>query len=65
MVNSVEALAHHWAQLTKMYGINGITSALYATIEDAGLALNSDTVQKVDNVQSLLDRTMSCLGGNK
>ena len=65
MVNSVEALAHYWAQLTKMYGINGITSALYATIEDAVLALNSDTVQKVDNVQNLLDRTMSCLGGNK
>src|ERR1022692_431058 len=66
MVNSVEALAHYWGKLMEMYGSNGITSALYATIEDAGLdALNSNAAQKRDNVKDLLDRTMSVLGGGK
>ena len=66
MVNSVEALAHYWGKLTKMYGPNGITSALYATIEDAGLdALNSNAAQSVGNVKDLLDRSMSGLGGGQ
>jgi hypothetical protein len=66
MVNSVEALARYWGKLTEMYGTNGITRALYATIEDTGLeSLNSNAAQKVGNVQDLLDQTMSSLGGGK
>lgn len=66
MVNSVEALAQYWGKLQEMYGANGITSALYATIEDAGLdALNSSVAKKVGNIKDLLDRTMSGVGDGK
>ena len=66
MVNSVEAVARYWGKLTGMYGTSGIKSVVYATIEDAGLdALNSNVVQKVGNVQELLSRAMTALGGEQ
>ena len=66
MVNSVEAFARYWGKLTKMYGPNGIRSAVYAAIEDAGIDdLNNNAAQKVDTVQELLTRTMSELGGGQ
>jgi CRISPR system Cascade subunit CasC len=66
MVNSVEALARYWGRLTEMYGLNGIRSVAYATIEDAGLdALNSNHAKKVNNVKELLAQSMSGLGGGQ
>ena len=61
MVNSVEALADYWGKLKKMYGDNGIRSTNYVTTEDVSLAA-LDT-KPVENVQDLLTKAMSDLGG--
>jgi CRISPR system Cascade subunit CasC len=61
MVNSVEALASYWGKLKAMYGDNGIRSTNYVTTEDVSLAVLGTEPAK--NVQELLTRAMSDLGG--
>jgi CRISPR system Cascade subunit CasC len=62
-VNSADALAHYWNKLTGMYGVAGIRSANYATIEDTGLeALNSSVAKRVTNVQELIASAIAELG---
>jgi CRISPR system Cascade subunit CasC len=64
MVNSVEALASYWGKLRGMYGPNGLRSAFYATTEDVGLdMLNLNGAQQAPNVQELLTKAISDLGG--
>ena len=60
-VNSVEALASYWGKLKGMYGDNGIKSTNYVTTEDVShVALGTEPVK---NVQELLSKAMSDLGG--
>jgi CRISPR system Cascade subunit CasC len=61
MVNSVEALASYWGKLKGMYGDKGIRSTNYVTTEDVSLAALG--TEPVKNVQELLTRAMSDLGG--
>lgn len=61
MVNSVEALAGYWGKLKEMYGDNGIRSTNYVTTENVSLAALG--TEPVKNVQELLTRAMSDLGG--
>ena len=60
-VNSVDALARYWGELKGMYGVNGIKSAFYATIEKDGSEALTD-VEKVPDVQNLIKKAMSGLG---
>ena len=62
MVNSVEALASYWGKLKRMYGDNGIRSTNYVTTEDVSLVAAFGT-EPVKNVQDLLTKAMSDLGG--
>ena len=61
MVNSVEAMASYWGKLKKMYGNKGVKSTHYVTTEDVSLAALDAT--PVENVQDLLTKAMSDLGG--
>jgi CRISPR system Cascade subunit CasC len=61
MVNSVEALDGYWGKLKEMYGDKGIKSANYVTTEAVSLAALGN--EPVKNVQELLTRAMSDLGG--
>jgi CRISPR system Cascade subunit CasC len=66
VANSVEALARYWGQLTRMYGTNGVRSAVYTTMEDVAIAdLDENSAKKVGNVEVLVNQAMSALGGGQ
>ena len=66
MVNSVEALARYWGQVSKMYGPNGIRSAMYATMDNIAIDdLDKNTAKKVNNVEELVTQAISDLGGGQ
>ena len=59
-LNSVNALAKHYAKLIEMYGANGVKSAQFATMEDADIQpLLGAGVSQARNVKELLDRALA------
>jgi CRISPR system Cascade subunit CasC len=61
-LNSVNALARHYAKLTQMYGGSGVKMARFATMEDADFQPLLDAgVNRAQNVEELLDGALAAV----